>query len=63
MTGINTGTLGEMPPTGKRFQISGMAITRILDGKIIEDETYWNVLDFYQQLGYTLIPPQEQSKQ
>jgi steroid delta-isomerase-like uncharacterized protein len=63
MTGINTGTLGEMPPTGKRFQISGMAITRILDGKIIEDETYWNVLDFFQQLGYTLTPPQEQSEQ
>ena len=57
MTGINTGPLGELPATGKRFQVTGMAITRIVDGKIIEDETYWNVLGFYQQLGFTLSPP------
>ena len=44
----------------KKFQITGMAITRIADGKIIEDETYWNVLGLYQQLGFTLNPPQEQ---
>jgi hypothetical protein len=35
-----------------------MAITRVADGKIVEDETFWNVLDFYQQLGFTLSPPQ-----
>jgi steroid delta-isomerase-like uncharacterized protein len=57
MTGINAGPLGDIPATGKKFQVTGMAITRITDGKIIEDETYWNVLGFYQQLGYTLTPP------
>jgi len=57
MTGINSGNLGNVPATGKKIQITGMAITRILDGKIIEDETYWNVLKFYQQLGFTLSPP------
>jgi len=57
MSGINTGPLGELPATGKKFQVTGMAITRIVDGKIIEDETYWNVLGFYQQLGFTLLPP------
>ena len=60
MTGINTGSLGNIPATGKKFQITGMAITRIKDGKIIDDETYWNVLSLYQQLGFTLNPPQEQ---
>jgi len=58
MSGINTGPLGQIPATGKKFQITGMAITRIKDGKIIEDETYWNVLDFYNQLGFKLLPPQ-----
>ena len=57
MTGINTGPLGDIPATGKIFQVTGMAITRIADGKIIEDETYWNVLGFYQQLGFTLSSP------
>ena len=58
MTGINTGLLGELPATGKKFQISGLAITRVVDGRIAEDETFWNVLSFYQQLGFTLTPPQ-----
>lgn len=58
MTGTNTGPLGDLPPTGKTFHMTGMAITRVVDGKIVEDETFWNVLDFYQQLGFTLTPPQ-----
>jgi len=57
MTGINTGPLGDIPATGRKFQITGMAMTRLLDGKIIEDETFWNALSFYQQLGFTLAPP------
>jgi steroid delta-isomerase-like uncharacterized protein len=60
MKGINTGPLGELPATGKTFHVTGLAITRVVDGKIVEDETFWNVLDFYQQLGFTLTPPQQQ---
>jgi len=62
MSGINTGSLGQIPATGKRFQITGMAITRIKDGKIIEDETYWNVWDFYNQLGFRLLPPNKEGE-
>jgi steroid delta-isomerase-like uncharacterized protein len=57
MTGINSGPLGGVPATGKTFKVNGMAITRLKDGKIIEDETYWNALGFYQQLGFKLAPP------
>ena len=63
MEGINTGPLGDIPATDKKFHVSGLAITRVANGKIAEDETFWNVLDLYQQLGFTLIPPQEQSEQ
>jgi steroid delta-isomerase-like uncharacterized protein len=56
MTGIHSGPLGDIPPTGKRFEITGMAITRIKNGKIISDETYYNVLSFYRQLGIDLAP-------
>ncbi len=58
MSGINTGPLGELPATGKKFHVTGMAITRIDNGKIAEDETYWNVLGFYQQMGFTRTPPE-----
>ncbi|MBT8387389.1 MAG: ester cyclase [Ignavibacteria bacterium] len=57
MEAIHYGPLGDVPATGKKFQITGMAMTRLLDGKIIEDETFWNALSFYQQLGFTLSQP------
>jgi len=62
MSGINTGSLGKFPATGKKFQVTGMGITRIEDGKIIEDETYWNVLGFFQQMGFTLVPPDTETE-
>ncbi len=58
MEGINTGPLGELPATNKKFRISGLAVSRVVGGNIVRDETFWNVLDFYQQLGFTLVPPQ-----
>jgi steroid delta-isomerase-like uncharacterized protein len=63
MEGRNTGPLGDIPATGKKFHVTGMAITRVADGKIVEDDTFWNVLNFYQQLGFTLAPPEEQGEQ
>ncbi|MBV9843451.1 MAG: ester cyclase [Kutzneria sp.] len=35
-TGTHTGTLGEMPPTGKRFSVSGVDMHRVVDGKVVE---------------------------
>ncbi len=58
LTGTNTGPLGELPPTGQSFQIQGYAVTRVADGKIVADETRWNVLSMFQQLGFKLTPPQ-----
>jgi steroid delta-isomerase-like uncharacterized protein len=57
MKGIHSGPLGDIPATNKGFEITGMAMTRLQDGKIIEDETFWNALSFYQQLGFSLSPP------
>ena len=39
------------------YRLKNQYFKLIVDGKIIEDETYWNVLGFYQQLGFTLSPP------
>jgi hypothetical protein len=35
----------------------------MVNGKAIEIWDFYNVLDMYQQLGFMLIPPQEQSEQ
>lgn len=50
--------LGDIPATGKKVQFSGVAIDRVDEGKMVEEWVYFNVLDFLQQLGFTLIPPQ-----
>jgi predicted ester cyclase len=49
--------LGEIPPSGKSFRFSGVAVDRIVDGKIAEEWVYYNVLDILGPLGFTLAPP------
>lgn len=57
-TGTQTGSFGELPPTGKKVTFSGVEIDRIVDGKIVEEWAYTNYLDIYTQLGFTLTPPE-----
>ena len=63
MTGTNTGSMADMPPTGKSVTVSGVSIIHMVNGKAIEIWDFYNVLDMYQQLGFALIPPQKQSEQ
>ncbi|ALG14883.1 ester cyclase [Kibdelosporangium phytohabitans] len=35
-TGTHTGPLGPMPPTGKRFSVSGVDMHRVVGGKVVE---------------------------
>jgi predicted ester cyclase len=62
MSGTVTGPfrtpLGDLPPTGKTFRFSGVAIDRIVEGKIGEEWVFYNVLDILQPMGFTLTPPQ-----
>jgi steroid delta-isomerase-like uncharacterized protein len=58
MTGTNTAPIGERPATGKKVRMSGIYIFRISAGKISEEWTFFNLLSYYQQLGYTVTPPQ-----
>jgi len=56
--GTNTGIFGENPATGKKVEVIGFSTIEFSqEGKIIKEEIYYNELDFLQQLGYTLIPP------
>ena len=56
-TGTNTGSLEELPPTGKKAHMSGVYVFHIVEGKIAEEWTYFNLLSYYEQLGFTLTPP------
>lgn len=52
--GTQQGVFGSIPPTGKRVAITTIEITRVADGKIVEDWGLDDRLGMLQQLG--LVP-------
>jgi steroid delta-isomerase-like uncharacterized protein len=59
----NTGPLAaNMPPTGKKMSFSGIAMSKIESGKIIEEWVYYNQLPIFAQLGFKLVPVEEEVK-
>lgn len=52
--GTQQGAFGSIPPTGKRVAITTIEITRVADGKIVEDWGLDDRLGMLQQLG--LVP-------
>ncbi|NNE99833.1 MAG: ester cyclase [Pyrinomonadaceae bacterium] len=54
-TGTNTGP-GDHPPTGKAVSVPGVSLHRYEDGKILEEDVYFDVLGFMAQLGIVKLP-------
>ncbi len=54
MTGTHLGSLGEIPVTGRKINISGFDCLRFENGKVAEHRTVTDNLDFMKQLG--IIP-------
>jgi steroid delta-isomerase-like uncharacterized protein len=52
--GTNTGTGNGLPATGKKVQLAGITIWRIVNGKIKEEWSAFDQLSMMQQLG--LLP-------
>jgi steroid delta-isomerase-like uncharacterized protein len=53
-SGTNTGTGNGLPATGKKAEMAGITIWRIIDGKIKEEWSAFDQLSMMQQLG--LLP-------
>src|SRR5581483_438124 len=49
--GTNTGTGNGLPATGKKAELAGITIWRIVDGKIKEEWTAFDQLSMMKQLG------------
>jgi steroid delta-isomerase-like uncharacterized protein len=50
-TGTHTNAFQGMPASGKQATITGMTITRVENGKIVEAWTSWDALGMFEQLG------------
>ncbi len=49
--GRHTGELMGVPPTGKEVVVEGLNLTRLRDGKIVEEWSNWDTLGMLQQIG------------
>jgi steroid delta-isomerase-like uncharacterized protein len=49
--GTHRGEFGSIPPTGCRYEINGVTIERIVDGRIAEVWAVWDGLELLGQLG------------
>jgi len=50
-TGTHTGEFQGLAPTGKKVTWTGVNIWCIVDGKVVEKESVYDMLDFLKQLG------------
>jgi steroid delta-isomerase-like uncharacterized protein len=57
-TGTHRGELFGIAPTGKRVTVTGMALSRIANGKIVETWNNFDALGQLQQLGAVPMPGQ-----
>jgi len=55
-SGTHRGELMGIAPTGNRVEIKGISITRIEDGKIVEDWEIFDAMGMMQQLGHISAP-------
>ena len=56
--GTHQGIFQGIPPTGKQVTVSGIALNRIAEGKLVEDRTELDLLGLMQQLGVIPAPGQ-----
>jgi steroid delta-isomerase-like uncharacterized protein len=56
--GTHQGDMMGIPPTGKQITMSGIAITRVANGKIVEGWYNGDDLGMMQQLGVVPMPGQ-----
>ena len=49
--GTHQGEMMGIPPTGKQVTVSGITISRVKNGKVVEEWSNWDTLGMLQQLG------------
>ncbi len=53
--GTHRGPFRGIPATGKKIEVSGIAIDRVVNGKRVEGWVEWDMLGLLQQLGGKLV--------
>jgi steroid delta-isomerase-like uncharacterized protein len=54
--GTHNGEIAGISPTGKQVTVSGLSISRIENGLVVEDWTNWDTFGMLVQLGAVPVP-------
>jgi predicted ester cyclase len=57
--GTHDGELMGIAPTGKQVTVAGLTISRVENGRVVEEWTNWDTLGMLQQLGAVPAPAQQ----
>jgi predicted ester cyclase len=55
--GTHLGPLDDTPPTGKKVEVTGMFLERLVSGQIVESWVEYDRLGLYRQLGISADEP------
>jgi steroid delta-isomerase-like uncharacterized protein len=55
-SGTHSGPLGPIPATGKKTNVTGVIISKLQGGKVVETWSLWDQLSLMQQLGVVPMP-------
>jgi steroid delta-isomerase-like uncharacterized protein len=58
--GTHDGELMGVPASGKQVTVSGIVVSRVANGKVVEEWTNWDTLGMLQQIGAVPGPAQAQ---
>ncbi|GIF49887.1 ester cyclase [Asanoa ferruginea] len=50
-TGTMTGALGDVPPTGRSFSVDFCTVAHWVDGRIVEENLFYDLTTFMKQVG------------
>jgi len=56
--GTHTGEMAGISPTGKEVTVSGLTLSRLENGMVVEEWTTWDTLGMLMQLGAVPAPAQ-----
>jgi predicted ester cyclase len=56
LRGIHAGALEGVDPTGKPVHVDGQLLSRILEGKFVEEWVHWDTLGLLRQIGAMPAP-------
>jgi predicted ester cyclase len=58
--GTHDGELMGVPPSGRQVTVDGLVVSRVANGKVVEEWVNWDTLGMLQQVGAVPAPAQAQ---